>query len=416
MVSVLAVLFFGFLALSQQAIWNRLLGVDTGGKCTVVEWKNFNTSSSIDINVLSYITPDNSINISLSFQGHDEFLYLDDLVLYSHQITYYKKRDGSSNISYTSFVNIPEGWNQLKLMVTDKNVSLEWNKGRNKVSLLALTLDLLIDVVFLRGNFSVCSGVSPEWDVNEGKKIIQLQPLENEQLLEVTGIGSLLVDNETFYVTQPRFANTTLITQAWRQNSLSTIIIKEDGKEKWKWEKPETPWPQMTVRSEEGMIHLRLTRPDACVSDKDCSSNILEDFLSMMVTPKYGISHVLVFLLGVICNQIITYARSALTRKHDRQTGQSQEGQDQEAVPLNEIRSSGGDKSNSPVTSYEQESSGHDALQTDRKTRAKIYPLLTAFPSPSKIDPRQPKSSEDNGKTTNLWTARRQGRLTRRAH
>lgn len=379
MVSVLGLLFFGLLPLSQQAIWNSFLPLDTGGPCTVVTSVNFNTSSNID--VLSYITPDKPINISLSFQDREKFSYLDTLVIYNHQITRDKYRDGHSSINYTLPVVIPEGWNKQRLTVTAKSVSMDWISGKDKVSLFALPLDLPADTVFLRGIFSVCSGDSPEWHVNESKEIIHLQPLENEQLLEVTGNGSLLFDDQTSSESEPRFGNTTLIIQTWRQNSHSMIGIKEKNEgypRVWKWKKPETPRPQMTVRSVGGMTHLRLIRSAAGGNDKNCSSNILDDFMSTMVTPIYSISHVTVFILGAACLYIFINARAALTRRHGGQAGQSQE-QDQETVPLKVNRSCGGDNSSSPVTSFEQDSSGHDQYQTGRKTRAKIYPHIDCF-------------------------------------
>lgn len=355
MVLSLGMLLYSLLPLSQQAIWHPL-AVYTGDQCTVVNWMNFN--KSLSINVLSYITPNYPLNITLLFQDHEQFSYHDALYIYNHQTIRYKERKGHSNNNYTSPVAIPEGWNRLKLIVTDKNVRLKWTNGNDEVSLLALTLDLSVANVFLRGIFSVCSGVSPEWDVSEGKEVtILLQPLQSEQLLEVTGNGSLIVHHEISTETQSRFANTTLRIKTRRQDLHSFIGIKEKNEgDQEVYDKLEVPRPQLTVTSVGGMTHLSLKLFDGDASEEDGSSSIVQDIASIMVTPKHFITHFFVFISGLGIMYIINIARSALMRKDGDQTGQNQEEQDQEREQFCEIPSSA-------RISDQVDSSGHVVYQ-----------------------------------------------------
>ncbi|XP_045112074.1 uncharacterized protein LOC123505085 isoform X2 [Portunus trituberculatus] len=157
---------------------------------------------------------------------------------------------------------------------------------------------------------------SPEWDVKESNVTIQLQPLQSNQLLEVTGNGSLIVDHKTSPESRKEFANTTLRIKTWQKDSHSIININEkDEGDQGTNMTNKIPRPHLTVRSKGGVTHLRLYLSDGVNCENE--SDILQGFNTVVtyITIVSGIA-----LMCTCVFNIVVYSSAKMT---ERQTGQN---------------------------------------------------------------------------------------------
>ncbi|KAG0725749.1 hypothetical protein GWK47_038006 [Chionoecetes opilio] len=194
-------------------------------KCIVQREKLL--EAPLNTSILEFISPEQPLQLVLSFRDLDYVDYRDALHVSNHAAIHYKVREGiSSNTIYLLHFVVSEGWNRLRLVADGRHLSLKLIDENDEADLLALTLDFPLNKMSLKGFCSVCSGDSPEWDVGDGQQAtVSLHPLKSEQQLVVTGQVSsmpyLITDSEPIRIV----TNTTLTVKIQRQNSTSVIKI-----------------------------------------------------------------------------------------------------------------------------------------------------------------------------------------------
>ncbi|KAG0719443.1 hypothetical protein GWK47_050437 [Chionoecetes opilio] len=240
-------------------VYRALAGQPT--PLTEMEGEQF-LEAPLNISILVFISPKHPLQFTLEFRDLDYVDYRDTLDVSNYAATHYKVRGGiSSNTSHPLHLMVSEGWNRLRLVADNRHLSLKWIDENDEADLLALTLDFPLNIMTLKGFFSVCFGDSPEWDVGDGQQTtVPLHPLKSEQQLVVTGQASLMPYLITDSGPIPIVTNTTLTVKIRRQNSTSVIKIVQEGLELLSMQ--QSLRPVITVGSKGGNTHLRLSLSD----------------------------------------------------------------------------------------------------------------------------------------------------------
>ncbi|KAG0713444.1 hypothetical protein GWK47_016212 [Chionoecetes opilio] len=248
------------MVLCLQILGRTAHALDTDGEC-IVQGEQF-LEAPLNISILVFISPEQPLQFTLEFRDLDYVDYRDTLDVSNYAATHYKVRGGiSSNTSHPLHLVVSEGWNRLRLVADDRHLSLKWIDENDEADLLALTLDFPLNIMSLKGFFSVCFGDSPEWDVGDGQQTtVPLHPLKSEQQLVVTGQASSMPYLITHSSPIPIVTNTTLTIKIRRQNSTSVITIVQESLELLSVQ--QSLRPVITVGSKGGNTHLRLSLSD----------------------------------------------------------------------------------------------------------------------------------------------------------
>lgn len=298
-------------------------GKNTEGEGCIV-YENHDLRAPYSGTVLTYITPEQSLNLLVTFKDHNMDERRDVMVFSNGAANHIKVREGHkhSSVNHTFSTKMPEGWVTLRLTASEKCVSLFWVDGQEEKSLVSLPVDSAPEKLLLNGHFSTCSGDSPEWQVNENEEVTVLLDCQSpEQELEMTGDSS----TEAFLKFSERHvdvpANTTLGIKTLRRDSESTVDVffKGSAKDSHVTEQLPSSWPAVVIGGRRGSTHLRLKRFVSSPSLPSPSPTTSIYFVSTIV---------LAALLGVATIVILTAVGIYVTREMKKRREKPDEGDD----------------------------------------------------------------------------------------
>ncbi|KAG0713502.1 hypothetical protein GWK47_016110 [Chionoecetes opilio] len=145
----------------------------------------------LNTHTLVFISPEHPLQLVFSFRDLEYVNYRDAVYVSNNAAIHYTVRGSkSSNTSHPLHVVVSEGWNRLRLVADGRHLNLKLIDKNDETDLLALTMDLPINIMSLKGLCSICSGDSPAWDVGDGQQAtVPLHPLKSEHMV-VTGQAS----------------------------------------------------------------------------------------------------------------------------------------------------------------------------------------------------------------------------------
>lgn len=217
--------------------------------------------------ILSYITSDSFLSIVLTFEGHDKDVYRDEITVFNNEANYAAVRSkvlrSKRSPSHVFPTPVSEGWVTLRLDAEDKNVTLSWVSGKDEVILYTQSTFNIMDKLYLTGKFSVCSGESPEWLLEEGKEVeVPLDLLDHMQQLELTGQGNAAAFLKLLSGQINLPANTILTVNTKRNGSdyIVEVSFKVSNGERFHIEQPPRAQPVLVIGGLRGNTRLHLNR------------------------------------------------------------------------------------------------------------------------------------------------------------
>lgn len=278
------------LLLTHLVLLHTTRAGSTDGGCIVKDAHDLPTYTNTSI--LGFLASKQPLRILLKYRDLDDAYDRDVLDLSLSATTHYMVREGNSvHINSPLPLGLYEGWNRLRLLATERNLSMEWISESEQVTLFSLPLSFTVDRIFLRGIFSICSGDSPEWEVKEGEKVgVPLQPQKNEQHLVVQGPNGsrpYLEQSSESHTTSNVTVNTTLTVKTRRNGSRSTINITQGDQEVL--HEKQSLQPMIIVGSLQGNTVVRLDlsdspRDESCTLKLQNTVIVLTCFLTAFIT------------------------------------------------------------------------------------------------------------------------------------
>lgn len=203
----------------------------------------------------------------MTFEGHDKDVYRDEITVFNNEANYAAVRSkvlrSKRSPSHVFPTPVSEGWVTLRLDAEDKNVTLSWVSGKDEVILYTQSTFNIMDKLYLTGKFSVCSGESPEWLLEEGKEVeVPLDLLDHMQQLELTGQGNAAAFLKLLNGQINLPANTILTVNTKRNGSdyIVEVSFKVSNGERFHIEQPPRAQPVLVIGGLRGNTRLHLNR------------------------------------------------------------------------------------------------------------------------------------------------------------
>ncbi|UVX94882.1 hypothetical protein CsNV_022 [Callinectes sapidus nudivirus] len=155
----------------------------------------YKEKDSLSARIWALITTNEEFQVKLFSSSEESSLPIDILSVNPYRAEHTlvrreKNRERKRTRTHLYNTNIKkEGWNNISLFASSRKFKMSQIRGADFNDLLDLTFDYDISMMSFKGMFSICSGVMPEWKLDNKQDIfISLYPLANKQILTVTKV------------------------------------------------------------------------------------------------------------------------------------------------------------------------------------------------------------------------------------